>query len=477
MTKIGFAGAAVLMVLSGFSSSARADGNDWPMYNYDAVGSRNNGSESVLNLWTVPRLRQVWKTTTAAPVTGTPIVVAGKVFAGDWSGAFYRLNATNGHIDWTAHAVAPVSASALVVSDKVVFGDQAGFIYGLDKTTGAVKWQIQPNNHPFAAIFASPTPVGSYVALGVASTEEDAAADPSYACCSFRGSVVLLDPTNGHVVWHTYLITAAERALGASGAAVWSSVTYDEDSDLLYVTTGNNYSNPATLKSDAIIALDARTGAIRWSSQQIPNDVSNFTYPIEPDKDSDFGDSAQIYRLSNGRKVVGAGDKNGIYFVLDAATGQKINENQVQTGGSLGGLFADSAVSCGVIFANGADWADPFDFSVLPHEGLLTALSGDAQHVLWQKHTPNSVNLGGVSVANSVVYFASCNPGVGDRLSGDPGTLYAVNALTGATLAAKPLDHCSTSGPAISNGKVFVGVGNEFLFAGSPAGSIVSFGL
>jgi len=447
------------------------------MYNYDVTGTRHNDDESVLTPWTVPRLRQVWKTTTAAPVTGTPVVAGNKVFAGDWSGAFYRLSATNGHIDWTAHALAPISASALVQDDKVIFGDQAGFIYGLDRANGQVKWQIQPNNHAFAAIFGSPTPVGRYVAIGVASNEEDAARDPSYNCCSFRGSVVLFDPANGHVVWQSYLISQAERAAGASGAAVWATPTYDEDLDLIYVTTGNNYSLPANLKSDAIIALDARTGAIRWASQQIPNDVSNFTYPIQPDKDSDFGDSAQIYRLPNGRKVVGAGDKNGIYFVLDAATGQKINEKQVQTGGSLGGLFADSAISCGIIFANGADWANPFNFGVLPNAGLLTAISGDASQVLWQKSVPQNVNLGGVAVADSVVYFASCNPGTGDRLTNDSGTLYAVSAFTGATLASMPLDHCSASGPSISHGKVFVGVGNEFLFAGSPAGSIVSFGL
>jgi len=470
---------AVFLAGLGFCLSVAAQQNtsdEWRMYNYDTHGTRFNIGETSLGPSNVSRLHVLWNVTTPAPVTGTPAVVGNDVFAGDWSGNFYQLDQRNGHIGWTAHAAAPISASALVQGDKVIFGDQAGFIYGLDRRSGAMRWQVRPNPHPWAAIFSSPIPVGRYVAIGIASNEEEAALDPGYTCCSFRGSVVLLDPQNGDVVWQTYFISEGEQAAGSSGAAVWSTPTYDDDLDLIYVDTGNNYSAPATGKSDAVIALDANTGSIRWANQRIPNDVSNFTYPIQPDKDSDFGDSPQIYRLFNGQKVVGAGDKNGIYFVFDAATGQEISEKQVQGAGSLGGLFADSAVAYGLVFANGANWPDPFDFSVPPVAGLLTAISGDATRVLWQISVPQKVNLSGVAVANGVVYFAAADPGVGDRLTSS-GTLYALNAFTGAVLAAVPFNNCASSGPAVAHGRVFLGLGNEFLFMGNPTGNIVALGL
>jgi polyvinyl alcohol dehydrogenase (cytochrome) len=451
--------------------------DDWAMYNYDVSGTRHNTREDKLTPWNVGGLHQIWNVPTPAPVTGTPIVVDDKAYVGDWLGNFYKLDARNGHIAWTAHVDGPVSGTALLYQTRLIFGDQLGFIYGLDPTSGAIKWKVRPNPHSEAAIFGAATPIGGNVAIGIASNEEIAALDPSYNCCSFRGSVVLLDPSNGHVLWQTYVISETERAAGASGAGVWSTPTYDQDLDLIYFSTGNNYTDPTNDKSDAVIALDAYTGAIRWSNQRVKNDSSTFRDPVEVNSDSDFGDSVQIYRLPSGRKVVGAGNKNGIYSVFDAATGELVREKQLQVGGSLGGLFADSATAYGITYANGSDWPDPFNFDVLPNAGLLTAVTGDAQHVVWQLSIPQKANLSGVAVANGVVYFASLNPGTGDRLSNSSGTLFAVNASTGAQLAAVPLGNCANSGPAISNGRVLFGLGNELLFSGQPTGNIVALGL
>jgi polyvinyl alcohol dehydrogenase (cytochrome) len=471
--------AAFLLALSGFST-ARADESgsaDWPMYNYDVAGTRNNTGEKTLGPWNASRLHQLWNVPTPAPVTGTPVVVADDLYVGDWANNFYKVSASSGHIGWTTQAQAPISASGLVLGDQVFFGDQAGFIYGLNRHTGKVQWTIRPNMHPLAAIFSSPTPVGRYIAIGIASNEEDAAGDPSYPCCSFRGSTVLLDPANGDVIWQTYFITSAQRRAGSSGNAVWSTPTYDEESGIVYVTTGNNYSAPATNLEDSIIALDACTGNILWANQAVSGDVSNFGVPIQVDKDSDYGDSVQIYRLANGRKVVSAGNKNGVYYVADARTGSLVGAKTLQTGGSLGGLFSDSAYAYGINFANGANWADPFDFTVLPTGGYVTAITGDGARILWQKFTPQKVDLSGVAVANGVVYFASANPGTGTRLTDSSGVIYAVDAFTGEELAAVPVGNCASSGPALANGRLFLGLGNEFLFAGAPTGNIVALGL
>ena len=128
---------------------------------------------------------------------------------------------------------------------------------------------------------------------------------------TFRGSVVRLDPNTGAIVWQTYLITDEEQAHGASGAGIWSTPTYDVETDLVYVTTGNNYAEPATETSDAFIALKGASGEIVWKHQMVQDDVGTI--------EADIGDSPQVYRFPSGKKVVGVGEKKtDVYSVLDA---------------------------------------------------------------------------------------------------------------------------------------------------------------
>jgi len=141
----------------------------------------------------------------------------------------------------------------------------------------------------------------------------------------FRGSVVRLDPNTGQIVWQKYVISDEERSRGASGASIWSTPTYDAETDLVYVTTGNNYTGPATETSDAFIALNGTTGDIVWKQQIVQNDVAG---SIE----ADIGDSPQVYRLPppSGLKVVGAGEKKtGVYSVLDARAGHVVQQIRV----------------------------------------------------------------------------------------------------------------------------------------------------
>lgn len=437
---------------------------DWPMFNHDIQGSRHNPDEHEVGPANAGQLTVKWSVATPAPVSGTPVVKGNRVYAGDFSGAFYALRARDGNVIWQAQAAGSISASALVHRQRVIFGDQAGYIYGLDAKTGAAAWQIRPNDHPWAAIYGAATPVGPYVAMGISSNEEIAPMyDPSYPCCSFRGSVVLIDPDDGRVVWQSYFVTPAEAANGASGVAVWSTPTYDPALGLIYVTTGDNYSDPTNALSDAIVALDAKTGAIVWSNQRYADDSWNINFPpLPPHPDYDFGDSAQIYRLADGRKVVGAGQKSGFYHVLDAATGAAVYQSQFEpasTGGIVGGLFADSAFADGVVFANGGEY---------PLYGDVVAFTGDAKHELWRFHSNDGgSDLSGVAVANGVVYFSSVD-----------GNLYALRASSGALLKQLPIG-ANTSGPSVSDGQVYVGTGDAFAYSyGFPVtGAIVALGL
>ena len=63
--------------------------------------------------------------------------------------------------------------------------------------------------------------------------------------------------------------SAGRAQYGPSGAGVWSAPTLDLKRGVLYVTTGDNYSQPATKLSDAVLALEIKTGRIAWSRQLV----------------------------------------------------------------------------------------------------------------------------------------------------------------------------------------------------------------
>ncbi|MBV8557901.1 MAG: PQQ-binding-like beta-propeller repeat protein, partial [Planctomycetaceae bacterium] len=439
-------------------------GSNWSEYNYDASGTRDNTAETTLSSSNVSGLHQLWDFPTSGVVTGTPAVVKNVVYAGDTSGTFYAVS-SSGKLLWKTKVNGEVTDSPLVTDNTVIFGTLGnpatltpGSVYGLDASTGAIRWQVQPDSNPAAQIWGSATLVGRNVAIGVASGDE---INPQFVKGPYtaRGSLVLLNPENGQIIWKTYTISDADYANGANGAPIWSTPAYDPTTNIIYAGTGNNYSAPATTTSDAMMAFNATNGQILWVNQRTPNDTWTPVFPLGPD--ADFGDSPHLYQF-DGQSIVGEGQKNGFYHALNPTTGAVINQIQVVPGGFLGGLFATAAVDpkTGVVFANGNDSPPPMN----PTQGTgdLVAIAGDGSHVLWDFHTPTP-NLSGVALANGVVYFVSLN-----------GTMYALDEATGALL-----DQVNTgggnSGPAISNGQIYLGQGN--LLTGNTSGGIVAFGL
>jgi polyvinyl alcohol dehydrogenase (cytochrome) len=428
------------------------DSGDWPMFGHDALGTRFSPGEKLLGRASVAGLKVLWRQPTASVVSGTPVVVGDTVFAGDTSGNVYALRASDGQVRWRTNLDgAAITATATVLRGRVVIGDQAnGFIFGLDQGNGNLLWKIRPNPLGRPAIWGSGTRVGKHLAIGVASNDEEAG-PPILS----RGSLVLLDPKDGSVVWQTFTVSDADYANGATGASIWTTPVFDAESNTIYAGTGNNFTQPPTGTSDAIMAFDAGTGQIKWVNQRTAADTFTLKFPTGPD--FDFGDSPQLYALPDGRKVVGEGQKNGAYHVLDAATGQVIHSQQFLPGSLFGGLYTDSAVAGGVVFAPGNNSA--------ASTCALIALKGDGSGELWRFETSGR-EANGVAVANGVVYF---------KPSSDP-NLYALDTSTGAKLAVVPVGG-SNSGVSISRGRLFVGLGNIFADGFGAPGGIVALGL
>jgi polyvinyl alcohol dehydrogenase (cytochrome) len=436
------------------------DASDWPMYNHDVVGSRCNPAEDKLTRDSVRSLKVKWVFPTKGDVYATPSVVNKVVYAGDTSGTLYALTSAGAPV-WKTNVGSPITASALVTDRMVIFGDQAGYIHGLDRNNGKVIWSVRPNLNTTAAIFGSPILVEGQVVIGISSNE---GADKA----SFHGSVVSLDPTkSGKQNWQTDLIGAGNSG---SGAGVWSTPTYDAGTGLVYITTGNNYTTPATDTSDAFVALDANTGHIQWTHQCVPSDTGTV--------EADIGDSPQVYALpgGNGTKVVGAGEKEtGEYWVLNADVPQNgggtvVGSIQaVPSCAGSEGLFADSAVDekNDMVFVNGVNCSIPSKPPLIPPTGTVAALKSDASAKVWEFTSWFAPVLSGVAVANGVVYF---------HTSGLFSILYALDAKTGQLLAGV-LTSGGISGPSVSNGQIYVGTGTKFASGVPTPTGIVAIGL
>ena len=159
--------------------------------------------------------------------------------------------------------------------DIAVFGDALANVYALDAATGRLLWKTDVDDFPVGRISGSPTLHNGRIYVGIASGEEASGAVPTYECCKFRGSVVALDAATGKLIWKSYTIAEQPKPTkknavgtqlwGPSGAPVWAAPAIDAKLNRLYVTTGNNYSDPTSTMSDAFLALDLDTGKILWS--------------------------------------------------------------------------------------------------------------------------------------------------------------------------------------------------------------------
>jgi polyvinyl alcohol dehydrogenase (cytochrome) len=189
-----------------------------------------------------------------------------------------------------------------------------------------------------------------------ASWEESRAINTDYPCCTFRGSVTALRIRDGSQAWKTYMVpdppartgtsaTGAET-WGPSGVGIWSSPTVDMKRRRLYVTTGNNYSLPATPTSDAVVALDLDSGRIVWTKQVRPSDVYNSACANTPKGAScpdgngpDFDFGSPVVYVTAGRDLLVAGNKSGIVYAFDPdRNGEIVWQARVGEGGVNGGV-------------------------------------------------------------------------------------------------------------------------------------------
>jgi polyvinyl alcohol dehydrogenase (cytochrome) len=345
---------------------AIANLNGWNGWSADLINSRmQTAKEAGIGVGDVPKLKVKWAFgfPNAASVFSQPTVVNGRLFFGSGNGTVYSLDANTGCLYWTYKAASqvrsPVTIAAIGKNQYAAFfGDGQATMYALNAQTGELLWKTKIEEHKLAGITGAAKFYNGRLYVGVRSGgEEMMAANPKYACCTFRGSLASLDANTGRLLWKTYTIpdppTTTKKNVqgtdlfGPSGAAIWSSPTIDVKRKVVYAGTGNNYSDPPTRDSDAVIAFDLDTGSTRWSKQMNP-DVWNFSCsqpgkpncPESPDRDTDIGASPILKSLPGGKDILLIGQKSGMVYGIDPDKRGEILWNvQIGKGGALGGVM------------------------------------------------------------------------------------------------------------------------------------------
>ena len=335
----------------------------WTGWGADASNTRFQPTPGIAAA-DVPRLKVKWAFAFPGDIQAysQPTIAGSRVFVGSPGGKVYSLDAKTGCVHWFFDAEAGVRSAVTLANNAVFFGDAKANVYAVNSATGKQLWKTKADAFPVAGITGSPVVHNGRVYIGIRSGEEAAGADPKYECCRFRGSLVALDAATGKQVWKTYLVDEPKRTTknkaGAqlwapSGVAVWSTPAIDTRRNIVYITTGNNYTDPATRLSDAFVALDLNSGKILWSRQMTPKDAYTSACRL-PDKtncaesngpDFDFGSSPILVTLANGKRALVAGQKSGVVWAVDPDNqGEVLWQTRVAKGGTAGGVQWGSAV-------------------------------------------------------------------------------------------------------------------------------------
>jgi polyvinyl alcohol dehydrogenase (cytochrome) len=427
---------------------------------------------------------------------GQPTVVGDRLYVTSGNGTLYALDANTGCVYWTIDA-GTAARTAVSVGPApansggryaVYFGDEKAVVHAVNADTGAEVWKTKVDDHPVGRITGAPILHKDKLYVPVSSIEEVSGMNVKYECCKFRGSVVALDAGTGKQLWKTYTITdppkpfrtssAGTQMYGPAGAAVWSSPTIDLKRKLVYIGTGNSYTDVETRTANAILAIDMDTGSLKWSNQATPKD--NFLVgcmkpgagncPQEAGPDVDFGSSPILRSIGGKKSIVLAGQKSGAVFGLDPDNlGRTVWQQKIGEGSALGGVEWGFAADTENAYVAIADSVTPRD-KAKPGIAALKIATGER---LWFTPAPNAGCTWGTT---------RCLPAQSQAVTAIPGAVFsgsmdghlrAYSAKDGSIIwdfdTGRPFDTVNgvkatggsldAAGPTVARGMVFVNSG------------------
>jgi polyvinyl alcohol dehydrogenase (cytochrome) len=445
-----------------------------PAWNGWSPGEKNarfqNAAAAGLTAAQVPALKLKWAfgVPKAAEMHSQPTVASGRVFFGSDAGYIYSLDAKTGCVYWafradsgtrTAPTIAPIQGHG-AARYALYFVDVLTRVYALDAQTGRLLWKSPAGAHPRAKSTGSATVYNGRVYVPMSAMETTTGAVLTYECCTFRGHVTALDAHTGKKLWTTFVIPEEPKPrgknkqgmtlYGPAGGSVWNAPTVDPKRRRIYVGTGNGVSEPASVGTDSVIAMDMETGKVVWQHQEYQGDVfiNNCRPTGEPGDncpqklgpDYDFGGAAMImHTLPDGRDVIVAGSKGGVALALDLDKNGAVvwRTNVAERPPSAAGL---------IVFGGASDGENVYYGLNQPGGGIAAVRLADGARPWTAK--PAQAGPGNPAAVSAI-------PGVVFTASSD-GTLRALSTADGQVLwqYATARDYESVNGVAAKGGNI-----------------------
>lgn len=330
------------------------DDGQWVRNGRDAGGSYYSPLTDI-DRHTVNRLGFAWdyRLGTRRGLEATPLVIDGAMYAvGNW-GRVYSVDAATGkerwrydpQVDgqWGRYACCDVVNRGLAASEGTIYvGALDGYLHAIDARTGTRRWKVDTligrgRRLPYT-LTGAPVIAGDLVVIGNAGADFKgvrgyvSAYDLKSGALRWRFFTVPRDPKQGaqdqpHLVAAIKTWDPRHRWEYGGGGTVWDGMSYDADSNLLYIGTGN--ASPYTIKesgrrggddlyANSIVAIHADTGRMAWYYQIVPGDEWDY-------------DAAQKMILADltvkgrARKVLMQASKDGFFYVLDRVSGEFIS--------------------------------------------------------------------------------------------------------------------------------------------------------
>jgi alcohol dehydrogenase (cytochrome c) len=318
---------------------ARSEPENWLTY-YGAYDGQRYSPLDQINTENVKRIGPAWifQAGTTGLIAGAstysfeaaPIVVDGVMFVAGWDGWVWALDAKTGVEIWRYKHAIPfdvslccgnVNRGVAVAQGKVFFVTANAHVVAVDATNGKRAWdKTYGDVRAGESATVAPLVVKNMVIVGSSGGE-----------FGVRGHLDAFDIESGEHVWRCYMVPkpgepgsetwpSDGEAWARGGANCWLTGTFDPETNLLYVGTGNpapdfdgEVREGDNLYTDSIVAVDVDSGQIRWHYQCTPHDVWDYDSIAEC-----------ILFEQDDRKLLGHFDKNGYFFVLDRTNGELV---------------------------------------------------------------------------------------------------------------------------------------------------------
>jgi alcohol dehydrogenase (cytochrome c) len=482
---------------------------NWLMYSGSYDGHRHSPLREI-DRGNARDLKPVWayQVRESSRIEMSPLAVDGILYITETPALLTALDGRTGRPLWTyrrapANGVpgccGPVNRGLAVLGDTLYHMTYDARLVALDRHSGTLLWETAVADPKLGySSTSAPLVLSDRVIVGVAGGE-----------FGIRGFLDAYDAKTGRRLWRLWTVPAAgepgvETWGGESwrygGAPTWVTGTYDPELDLIYWGTGNpspdwngDVRPGDNLYSNCLLAVDAKTGTLRWHFQFTPHDVHDW-------------DSNQIPVLVDAvvggrpRKLVVQANKNAFYYVLDRETGAFLSatdytpqdwakgidergrpvllpgrepsaEGTLVSPGLAGGTnwFTPSfSPSTGLFYLRArkgyadifyklnADDHEPgqrFDGGAarspegVEYPGLVLALEATTGRVRWQLETLTSCNCGVLSTAGGLVFGG-----------GSDGYVFALDDLTG-----KPLWRFQTGAGVVANPMTYAAAGKQYV--------------